>query len=164
MRKNKSARFVFTVAMAFLAVMVGYQAFVREEPQRFVTPDSEAAKEIVVPAEMPPTTSTERDDSRVDRSSASVGPDGLRRELLEMLEAPRNHIFWLTIRDAGFQCDEVESSQPLGGDAMAWRARCGGALVYWVNVDDLGGISADPALYRDGVGPLAVPIEPAPEE
>jgi hypothetical protein len=164
MPKNKSAQFAFAGAMAFLAVMVGYQAFVGERPQRFVTPDSDAAKEIVVPSERRPTTSTERDDSHVDRSSVRVGPDGLRRELLEMPETPRDHIFWLTIRDAGFQCDEVESSQPIGGDGIAWRARCGGALVYWVHVDDLGSISVDPALYRDGVGPIAVPIERMPEE
>jgi hypothetical protein len=164
MPKKKSARFALIVTTAFLAVMVGYQAFVRDRPQRFLTPHSDAANEPAVPSERRPTTGIERDDSQVEQSSATAGPDGVRRELLNMSETPRNHIFWLTIRDAGFQCDEVESSQPLGADARAWRARCEGALVYWVNVDDLGAISADPAIYRDGIGPQAIPLERVQEE
>lgn len=160
MPKNVSARFAFTLAIAFLAVMVGYQAFVHDQAQQLVTPDSKVEEEIVAPSEMRSTASTARNTSRTDRSAASAGPVDFRRELLGMSEAHRNHIFWLTLRDAGFQCDELESSQLLGGDARAWRAYCGGALVYWVNVDDLGDISVELAPY--GV-PTVRPIELVPE-
>jgi hypothetical protein len=68
-------------------------------------------------------------------------------KLLAMPEPVRNQVFWLTLRDARFECEEVKSARPLG--ASAWLARCGEPWAYELIVDEFGRLSASPVPYGD---------------
>ncbi len=149
MIKSMSARVALFVAVALLASAVGYRTLVREQSRRAVLPDSELADQILVPSDEERSTNAAVGVSQADQSLATVGPNGLHQDLLAMPERYRNHILWMTLRDAGFKCDEVRSSQLLGAETGAWRAHCGGISTYSIVIDEFGSISVDPILYGD---------------
>jgi hypothetical protein len=88
------------------------------------------------------------DDSDLP-AATQIEPDRPRAAVTSMDVDQQKHVFWLTLRDAGYDCDEVLEAQMLGSDAMAWRASCGQALVYWIALDERGNLSAEPAAYGD---------------
>lgn len=69
--------------------------------------------------------------------------------LRETNEVNRHHILWLTITGAGFDCDEVISSGPVGNSGALWRVRCSEAQVYSVEVDEYGQLEITPTPYGD---------------
>ncbi len=149
MSKSMFSRVALLVVLALLATTFGYRASVRQQSQRVVPPESDLADQIFVRSDEERSTSPPVDASQADRSPASVGPDGLHQELMAMGEPYRDHVFWLTLRDAGFKCDEVRSSLLLGTENGAWHADCGEALIYYIVISEYGSISVDTIPYRD---------------
>ena len=143
MIKGRSTRFAIFLAVALLATSVGYRVFVLEQSQHEVRPDSDLADQNLVPSDEDHSKSAEVNASQANRSPASVGPNGLHQKLLAMPEPYRNQILLMTLRDAGFKCDEVMTSQLLGIETGAWHAHCGGTLLYRITIGDFGRVSVD---------------------
>jgi hypothetical protein len=102
------------------------------------------------------------DQGRADPGSRLLtDSDGARKNMLAM-----------SIRDAGHDCPEVRSAQPLAPGGEAWRAYCGELRLYWIEIDEFGRMSVEAGAYdesdfeRDG-GPrdrsLTIQPEPLPE-
>ena len=158
MIKSVSAWVALFVAGVLLAAAIGYRALVYKPPHQAALPDSEYADQIPVPSDAGHSNNVPVDAAQADRSPVSSGPDGLHQDLLVMKEPYRNHILWLTIRDAGFKCDEVKASQLLGVETGAWRAHCGGISTYLVIIGEFGNVSVKPILYGD-FGPGAILLD-----
>lgn len=140
-------RFAFILFAVFLAA-AGYRVYVRDQSQQAL----EAG-----PGPPPATTAVETQVSASRTAHApEVGVSDFAQKLRAMPELVRNQIFWLTLRDAQFECDEVKSSGPLG--ASAWLARCGEPWTYELIVDEFGRLSASPVPYGDFI--IAIPRVP----
>jgi len=101
--------------------------------------------------------------------SDQASPGSMRATLLNTADGNRNHIFRLTIADAGFECPGVRNASGVGGDGYLWRVQCGDAFVYWVEVDDFGRLLAMPIPYGDFGGSripyrVELPTEPLDQE
>ena len=132
MSKSMSLRVALPVVVALLAIAVGYRAPVHQQSRRVVPSESDFANQILVRSDEERSTSPPGDTTQADRSPVSVGPDGLHQELMAMGQPHRNHVFWLTIRDAGFKCDEVTNSLLFGAETGAWHVDCGDAVIYYI--------------------------------
>ena len=106
------------------------------------------------------TSNLQTDDPMLGRNQTlpdQASPGSMRATLLNTADGNRNHIFRLTIADAGFECPGVRNASSVGGDGYVWRVHCGDAFVYWVEVDDFGRLLVMPIPYGDFGGSL-VPI------
>jgi hypothetical protein len=62
------------------------------------------------------------------------------------------------IRDVGFPCDSVVSTQATGDSGNSWRVACDDARVYAASVESGGDLCIEPVLFVDGVGqPVNIP-------
>lgn len=146
---SKSINTFLVVAVALLAIAVGYSSLLRERSQRVDVPDAELASEVSKSLDEERFTSVEAGNSEVNLSQEPVGPGGLHQELMVMPERDRNNLFRLAIRDAGFQCDDVTSSQFLSTETGVWQADCGAMSTYSLLIHEFGGISISPIPYGD---------------
>ena len=81
----------------------------------------------------------------------------LHAELLGMRVAARDSFLRLTIRDAKFPCETVNSASALP-DRPLWRVSCAGAHHYMIRIGDIRDIHVDPILW-DSVTPAAGPFD-----
>jgi hypothetical protein len=86
----------------------------------------------------------------------------MQASLLGTSAGDRNHLFWRTIADAGYVCDEVRTAIAMVSTGSAWRANCGGTETYLVEVGEFGRLRVVPILYNDTLTP--VPIRVVPDE
>jgi hypothetical protein len=68
--------------------------------------------------------------------------------------ANRNRILWQVVSGEGFECSAVRTASLVGTSGSIWRAQCGDALVYWIEIDEFSRFSVMPIPYGDGVGPM----------
>lgn len=90
-------------------------------------------------------------------------PGSMQASLLESTEANRAHLFWRAIVDAGFECPEVRAAGAVGTTGSNWRANCGDASVYLIEVGEFGRLSVSPMPYGD-LQPERVPRRVPAEE
>lgn len=85
-------------------------------------------------------------------------PGSMQMTLLDTTNQNRALIVSSTIRDAGYECDEVRSSLPVDREGFNWRVNCGDTLTYWIEIDEFGQLSARPMPYGDVEPPMRLPV------
>jgi hypothetical protein len=81
-------------------------------------------------------------------------PEGLGAQLLNDPDGARRTLLTKSIRDAGYDCPDVRSAEPLAPGGHAWRAYCGALRLYWIEIDEFGRMSVEPGAYDEsGIGP-----------
>jgi hypothetical protein len=60
------------------------------------------------------------------------------------------------IRDVGFPCESVVSSQASNESGDSWRIACSDARVYAASIEESGDLCIEPVLFVDAVGPQPV--------
>lgn len=138
------------------------------------------------PAEPPGSVPAQSDDSRptgraepgaaATSSPALTALDRAPRDhgarLLSDTEGARRNILRMSIRDAGHDCPDVRSAEPLEPGGGAWRVTCGGLRLYWIEIDEFGRMSVEPGAYDEsdfdtgnGTGgrTLTIPQEELPD-
>jgi hypothetical protein len=148
MDRKSTYTFLFVAAL-LLAIVVGYSSLLRERSRPTVPPDTRLATEVSESLDEERITSVAVGQSDVDQSSKPVGPGGLHKELQVMPKRDRNNLLRLVIRDAGFRCDDVKSSELLYSETGMWQADCGAMLSYSVQIREIGRISIHPIPYGD---------------
>lgn len=78
-----------------------------------------------------------------------VRPGSMQATMLAGSDSNRRSIVGQTLRGLGLECPDLQGVDRVADDGTAWRANCGLALIYWIEVDDFGRISAQPAAYGD---------------
>lgn len=76
-------------------------------------------------------------------------PGSMQATLLAGSDDNRRQILRLTLLDAGLECSDVRSANPVGDSGSSWRANCGDGLIYMVDINDLGGFEISPMPYGD---------------
>jgi len=76
-------------------------------------------------------------------------PEGLAAQLLRDSDVTRRNLLTMSIRDAGHDCPEVRSAEPLAPGGDAWRAYCGELRLYWIEIDEFSRISVEPGAYDE---------------
>ncbi|HUF72858.1 MAG TPA: hypothetical protein VMR74_08170 [Gammaproteobacteria bacterium] len=76
-------------------------------------------------------------------------PGSMQESLLNAADGHRVQLFWRAITDAGLDCVEVRAVGALGATGSAWRANCGDASIYLIEVDEFGRLSVAPMPYGD---------------
>jgi hypothetical protein len=90
-------------------------------------------------------------------------PAGMLEYLQTTPAANRNRILWQVVTGEGFECSAVRRASLVGTSGSAWRAQCGEALVYWIEVDELSQFSVSPMPYGDLDTPSVEILDTAPE-
>jgi hypothetical protein len=80
---------------------------------------------------------------------AAPPPGSMQESLLNAADGHRVQLFWRAIGDAGLECAEIRAVGPLGDGGSAWRANCGDASVYLIEVGEFGRLSVVPMPYGD---------------
>ena len=86
---------------------------------------------------------------RNESLSDEAPPGSMRATLLNTADGNRNHIFQMTIGDAGFECPGVRNASGVGSDGYVWRVHCGDWFIYWIEVGDFGRLLVTPVQYGD---------------
>lgn len=75
-----------------------------------------------------------------NQAEAAAGGEAMGNRLAAMPEGQRNGVFIRAIRDAGQDCQFVESSTPAGGyqGFPLWSARCEGGRTYTIAIGNAG--------------------------
>jgi len=145
-RSTAIPKLLTALAVVILAVL----AFVAYE---HLQPAGESAPGASVPElELAPEPSGEPETLALntnDVPGAAPRAGNMEATLLRATETTRGRILQLAVQSGGFECPEVVSARSVTGDGSEWRAHCGDTLVYWVEVDEFGQLSADPAPYGD---------------
>ncbi len=79
----------------------------------------------------------------------SPRPGSLEETLLQTTRQNRDSMLARTIRERGFECQQLATSDPIGRDGRTWRTNCGNGLIYTIQVDEFGRMSVDAAPYGD---------------
>jgi hypothetical protein len=76
----------------------------------------------------------------VQQGNAAAPAKDYQGQLTAMSEAERNLVFLRAIRDAGWQCEHVQSSAPRPAiqDSPAWKAVCEGKQEWAIQVGKTG--------------------------
>lgn len=76
----------------------------------------------------------------VNQAEAAAGGEAMGNRLAAMPEGQRNGVFIRAIRDAGQDCQFVESSTPAGEyqGFPLWSARCEGGRTYTIAIGNAG--------------------------
>jgi hypothetical protein len=106
----------------------------------------------------------ETEPALVPDESPDPRPGSMQVTLLDTTDRNRALIVGSTVRDAGYECDEIRSALPVDRDGFNWRVNCGDAQTYWIEVDEFGQLSARPMPYGDVEPPIFVPtVQPGEE-
>jgi hypothetical protein len=100
---------------------------------------------------------TEIEPALVHDESPDPRPGSMQVTLLDTTDQNRALIVGSTIRDNGYECDEIRSALPVDRDGFNWRVNCGDARTYWIEIDEFGQLSARPMPYGDVEPPMFVP-------
>ena len=76
-------------------------------------------------------------------------PGSMQESLINAADGHRVQLFWRAITDAGLECVEVRAVGALGATGSAWRANCGDASIYLIEVDEFGRLWVAPMPYGD---------------
>ena len=125
-----------THAKAIAVSLVGTTAVILLAPDRGELESRQpAAKATEVEAqERPPVIATNRPST------------DLHEHMQTLPVAHRNQTLLMSVRDSGFECTEVVSSQLLG---ESWHAQCSPATLYRVRIDEFGGTTVAPVPAGD---------------
>ena len=76
------------------------------------------------------------EDAGTEANVQVPGPEAVQNRLEEMPEAARNAVFIRAIRDAGQECQHVQSSEPAGEHQgfPVWNATCDGGGTWTIVV------------------------------
>jgi hypothetical protein len=93
--------------------------------------------------------------SDAPRADASETPAAAKlRDLNALSETYRNTTFLISIRDAGFVCNELRNVYGGVNDSMTWTATCSDLLAYTVRIASAGTLHVEPMLeHADSLGP-----------
>lgn len=90
-------------------------------------------------------------------------PGSMQESLLNSSDGHRRQLFWRAITGAGFECVDVRVVGAVGGTGSAWRANCGDASIYLIEVNEFGRLAVTPMPYGDLYHP-GVELEFEPRE
>lgn len=153
MSNKKPALWIWPSLGALLISVVGVRLLDGNEPQPSLSPETEPAID-----------SADVAGERERAAERVVDPSGsLRRDLIARSDEGRNHVLWLAIRDAGFECDEIRHAGMSGPEAMGWVASCAGGVSYFVRIDDTERVSVSEVPSGDFHG-VAFPRIEVPAE
>ena len=82
-------------------------------------------------------------DPVLPKSDLSIQPvpiEPVDREISAMSETVRHGLFLISVRDAGFYCDDVVNAERSGGSPPLWRLTCNDGLAYVATFDQEGAI------------------------
>lgn len=146
---SRSTLWLVSIACVVLIALIAMVYFSADRPAQLQQIDATGR----APAAARPATA----DGSGPGDSAAASYGSLRRDLLSQPEDSRNHVLWLAILDAGFECDEIEHAGMPGHDAMGWLASCGSGVTYFIAVDDAERITVDEVPSGDfGLAPFPV--------
>lgn len=112
------------------------------------------------------------DTTSADENAIEVpGPEAYQQELQSMEEGARNAVFIRAIRDAGQECQHVESSSLAGEEQgfPVWEARCAESGVWKIVIQNDGVAQVvrsteNPDPGMDAGGNAQAPLNPEPAQ
>ena len=153
MRAQTASRAIAAGAVIAAAAIVLVARWPSSEPRSTVEPPEislAVASDVRAPPAPPPLPAPD-DDELI---AAKV------RELEAMSETFRNTTFLISIRDAGYTCNELLRVYGGVDDSGKWTATCSEMLSYTVSVAGSGSLHVEPMLqYFDGNGPSPAPLD-----
>lgn len=129
------------VAVALFGAFLGPR---RSDESLQAAPESsdETVSSVPAAATVPETGGLEL--AGLDQRTESLGA-----RLLSDSDGTRRILLTKSIRDAGHDCPEVRSAEPLAPTGHAWRAYCGDLRLYWIEIDEFGRMSVEPGAYDE---------------